>query len=84
MGTTSGVVLVLNFICIGVAVAGITAGIVGHSWWKTENTDQKMEEGLWRNCIHHKANDETICGNSRANVFKFVKTDSVVSNEFSK
>jgi len=81
MGTTSGVVLVLNFTCIAVAVAGITAGIVGHSWWKNEDSYKKTESGLWRDCIHHKQMDETLCGENRGNIFKFSKYENVVPHD---
>ena len=48
MGTTTGVFLVINFICLCVAMAGIIAGGVGHSWWKSETAIEKAEVGLWR------------------------------------
>lgn len=40
--------LVVNVICLGLAIAGQVSSLTGYSWWKT--TDGR-EEGLWRTCI---------------------------------
>ncbi|XP_066917512.1 uncharacterized protein [Clytia hemisphaerica] len=71
MGTTTGVVLVLNFICISVGIAGIVAGAIGHSWWRSENSVEKTEIGLWRSCVTLLSSDDTSCGTSREDVLKF-------------
>ena len=77
MGTTVGIVLVLNFTCICIGIAGIVAGGIGHSWWKTENSLAKQELGLWRKCKTDGVNkDSTVCGTSRDNVLKFTEAES--------
>ena len=73
MGTTTGVVLVLNFICICIGIAGIVAGAIGHSWWRSENSVEKTELGLWRTCVTNLGDDSTVCGTSRTDVLKFNK-----------
>lgn len=54
MSGSSSVLLVIDFICICVGLAGIIAGGVGHSWWKTDINigvvERVIETGLWRTC----------------------------------
>ena len=77
MGTTSGVLLILNFAAICFGIAGIIAGAIGHSWWKNENNVFKKEDGLWRSCITSSLNgDSTVCGTSRQNVLEFTDMGS--------
>ena len=77
MGTTVGILLVMNFTCICIGIAGIVAGGIGHSWWKTENSLTKNEQGLWRSCITSGADkDSTVCGTSRDHVLKFTAAES--------
>jgi len=41
------VLLILNFICVCLALAGNLASLTGTSWWKSTNA----ENGLWRKCM---------------------------------
>jgi len=40
------VILILNFICVCLALAGNVASLTGYSWWKSSTE----ELGLWRRC----------------------------------
>jgi len=51
------VLLILNFICVCLALAGNIASLTGYAWWKT-STHQDL--GLWREC-HMDVNNHMKC-----------------------
>ncbi|XP_057305096.1 uncharacterized protein LOC130642045 [Hydractinia symbiolongicarpus] len=61
---TPMIVLVITFLALLVALAGISAGAAGYSWWKTE-TPIEEEIGLWRTCT-----EKTNCYN-REEILEF-------------
>jgi len=50
------ILLILNFICVCLALAGNVASLTGYSWWKTGT----KEIGLWREC-HLDGNKHLKC-----------------------
>ena len=63
--------LVLNFICVCLAVAGNVAALTGYSWWKSGNG---RETGLWRYC--EKKNNLNSC-TLRSDLFQFDRTSTL-------
>lgn len=70
MSGASSLLLVIDFICICVGLAGIIAGGVGHSWWKSEILGGKIEEGLWRRCTDTLVTSSVACSR-REDILKF-------------
>jgi len=51
------VLLILDFICVCLALAGNIASLTGYSWWKTSS---HQDIGLWREC-HLDINNDMKC-----------------------
>ena len=69
------VMWILTAITLWIGLAGIIAGAVGNSWWKTfvasDNAD--MNKGLWRCCVKVRNKAEN-CDN-RKEILNFNKGD---------
>lgn len=61
---TPMIVLSITFLVLLVALAGISAGAAGFSWWKIGTPIETEEVGLWRTCINK------ICGD-RGKILEF-------------
>lgn len=61
------ILLILNFICVCLALAGNVASLTGYSWWKTPT----KELGLWREC-QYDTNSDLKC-TIRENLFSIDK-----------
>lgn len=53
---TPMIVLSITFLVLLVALAGISAGAAGFSWWKI-GTPIETEVGLWRTCKNKTCGD---------------------------